>query len=64
MARQARTTLAVAMLAAALDAPPVRAAEAPESSAPDEHSLQEVNKQLNNPVSELWSIAFQPSSSP
>jgi hypothetical protein len=47
-------------LAATLAASASGAAESAEpSEAAPEHSLTELNKQLTNPVSELWSIAFQ-----
>ena len=60
MTRRLTRGLASSVLAATLAASASGAAESAEpSEAAPEHSLTELNKQLTNPVSELWSIAFQ-----
>jgi len=55
--------LTVTCMVMILLATPLRAADAPVTTAPSggepEASLTEINKKLTNPVSDLWSIAFQ-----
>lgn len=55
--------LSLVCLLIILTAGPLWAADAPVSTAPSggepEASLTEINKKLTNPVSDLWSIAFQ-----
>ena len=55
--------LSLVCLLIILTAGPLWAADAPVTAAPSggepEASLTEINKKLTNPVSDLWSIAFQ-----
>jgi hypothetical protein len=54
--------LAIACVTAVLSSPSVGAGQPPPSTAPgadDAASSHELNKQLNNPVSSIWSLNFQ-----
>jgi len=53
-----RRTTFVLSLAAQLAAPAL-AEDPPRAQADDGHSLTEINKQLTNPVTDLWSIQFE-----
>ncbi len=52
---QPRSILAIAVLAVVMGTGPVAAAEPEEN----ERSAKELNKQLSNPVTNLWSLTFQ-----
>jgi len=51
--------LALVLIAAPLWAADAPAANAPKEGEADKQSMTEINKKLTNPVSDLWSIAFQ-----